>query len=57
MWALEKNKTPDAIPTVQDLLPYFKDGILPVCPSGGTYAINAVGEAPTCSIPGHALPQ
>jgi DNA repair exonuclease SbcCD ATPase subunit len=56
-WALEKNKTADAIPAVQDLLPYLKDGIFPVCPSGGTYAINAVGEAPTCSTPGHVLPQ
>ena len=56
-WALLNNKTEDAIPTKQDLLQYFKDGVFPVCPSGGTYTINAVGEAPTCSIPGHALPQ
>ena len=56
-WALLNNKAEDAIPTAQDLLPYFKDGVFPVCPSGGTYTINAVGEAPTCSIPGHALPQ
>ena len=56
-WALLNNKTEDAIPTAQDLLPYFKDGIYPVCPSGGTYTINSVGQAPTCSIPGHALPQ
>jgi septal ring factor EnvC (AmiA/AmiB activator) len=56
-WALLNNKTEDAIPTAQDLLPYFKDGVYPVCPSGGTYTINSVGQAPTCSIPGHALPQ
>jgi chromosome segregation ATPase len=56
-WALEKNKTPEAIPTVQDLLPYLKDGVFPVCPSGGTYTLNAVGELPSCSIPGHVLPQ
>jgi len=56
-WALLNNKAEDAIPTTQDLLPYFKDGVIPVCPSGGTYTINAVGQAPTCSIPGHALPQ
>src|SRR5271154_3780015 len=56
-WALEKSKTADAVPTEQDLLPYLKDGVFPVCPSGGTYAINAVGEVPTCSIPGHVLPQ
>jgi len=56
-WALLNNKTEDATPTEQDLLPYFKDGVIPVCPSGGSYTINAVGQAPTCSIPGHALPQ
>jgi chromosome segregation ATPase len=56
-WALLNNKAEDAIPTKQDLLPYFKDGVFPVCPSGGTYTINAVGETPSCSIPGHALPQ
>ena len=56
-WALENNKAEDAIPTAQDLLPYLKDGGFPVCPSGGVYTINAVGQAPTCSIPGHALPQ
>ena len=56
-WALVNNKAEDAIPTAQDLLPYFKDGVFPVCQSGGVYTINSVGQAPTCSIPGHALPQ
>jgi len=56
-WALENDKTADAIPTVQDLLPYFSNLVFPVCPSGGTYTINAVGVPPTCSVPGHVLPQ
>jgi chromosome segregation ATPase len=56
-WALENDKTADAIPTALDLLPYLKDGIFPMCPAGGTYTINAVGVLPTCSIPGHVLPQ
>ncbi len=56
-WALENDKTADAIPTALELLPYLKDAVFPVCPSGGTYTINAVGVPPTCSIPGHALPQ
>lgn len=56
-WALENNKTAAAIPTARDLLPYFKDGIFPVCPSGGAYTIGAVGDLPTCSVPGHVLPQ
>ena len=56
-WALENKKGVDAIPTAQEILPYLKDQIFPVCPSGRAYAINAVGLVPTCSIPGHALAQ
>jgi len=56
-WALENNKTADDIPTAQDLLPYLSNLVFPVCPSGGTYTINAVGVPPTCSVPGHVLPQ
>ena len=54
-WALEKNKPAEAVPTEKDLLPYFKDQVFPVCPAGGTYTLNAVGEVPSCSIPGHVL--
>lgn len=56
-WALENNKTADSVPAAQDLLPYFKDQAFPACPSGGIYTIGAVGVPPTCSIPGHVLPQ
>ena len=53
-WALEYNKANGDLPTKQDLLPYI--GQWPVCPSGGTYSINPIGNPPTCSIPGHKLP-
>ncbi len=56
-WALENDKPAGSVPTAQDLLPYFTDNLFPVCPSGGTYAINAIGVPPTCSVPGHVLPQ
>lgn len=55
-WALEKNKTDTDTPAEEDLLPYIKGGIFPVCPSGGVYTIGTVGQPPTCSIPGHVLP-
>jgi hypothetical protein len=55
-WALVNSKTDEAIPTAADLLPYLKGGVFPVCPSGGTYTISAVGLPPTCSVPGHVLP-
>jgi hypothetical protein len=53
-WALEKSKKDGDVPTKDDLLPYLRKW--PTCPSGGTYTINAVGEPPTCSVPGHVLP-
>jgi len=28
---------------------------LPQCPAGGHYTINAIGQPPTCSEPGHVL--
>ena len=56
-WALEKSKEATDVPAAQDLAPYFQNGVLPVCPDGGTYTINAVGMLPTCSIPGHVLTQ
>jgi hypothetical protein len=55
-WALENNKTAADLPTLNDITPYLKDGIFPACPAGGLYSINAVGEVPTCSVPGHVLP-
>jgi hypothetical protein len=56
-WATDLGKPLTAVPTVKDLLPYFKDKGFPECPDGGTYSLNAVDEVPTCSIPEHALPQ
>lgn len=55
-WALDNNKGPADVPTEADLVVYFPNTAFPVCPSGGTYLINAVSLPPTCSIPGHVLP-
>ena len=54
-WALEKNKTANDVPTEDDIKPYLMNSQMPVCPQGGTYTIGAVGDKPTCSIPGHVL--
>ncbi len=53
-WALEKGKQATDVPTWDYIKPYLYK--IPQCPAGGTYTINAVGERPTCSVPGHALP-
>ncbi len=56
-WALDTGKPPATIPKVKELQIYFKDGVLPECPAGGMYSLNALNEVPTCSSPGHALTQ
>lgn len=56
-WALENQKTADAVPTAQDITPYVKDQVIPTCPAAGKYTLNAVGVVPTCSVAGHALSQ
>lgn len=56
-WATDNAKPSTAVPTVKDLLPYFKSGAFPACPDGGAYSLNKVDEVPTCSIAGHTLPQ
>ena len=54
-WALEFHRTADSVPAAQDIAPYLPGNVLPVCPAGGAYVLNAVNHVPTCSIPGHAL--
>ncbi|HEV2695373.1 MAG TPA: hypothetical protein VG347_20935 [Verrucomicrobiae bacterium] len=55
-WALEKGKTSEAVPKEEDVTPYLMGNALPICPSGGTYTLNALDKPPTCSIAGHVLP-
>jgi methyl-accepting chemotaxis protein len=54
-WASDRGQPATAVPTADDLAAYF-GGAFPACPAGGQYSINAVGMAPTCSIPGHVMP-
>lgn len=56
-WALEMKKSPNDIPTWQDVMPYLgpPNSPAPTCPSGGTYQLNNLDKIPTCSIPGHQL--
>jgi hypothetical protein len=54
-WAVDNAKAAKDVPTAQDLVPYLKGNVMPVCPSGGYYTIGAMDEAPTCSVSGHSL--
>jgi uncharacterized protein (DUF3084 family) len=55
-WALEHQKGANDAVIALYITPYIKGNALPVCPSGGAYTLNSVGQLPTCTIPGHALP-
>ncbi|HNU52559.1 MAG TPA: hypothetical protein PKJ98_16835 [Verrucomicrobiota bacterium] len=48
-WALDKKKTPEAVPTFGELSEYLR--VLP-CPAGGSYTIGRVGDLPRCSVHG-----
>ena len=54
-WALENKQTAEAVPSSQQLAPYFKN--VPVCPLGGVYTLGNMESFPTCSIAGHVLSQ
>lgn len=53
--ALEKGLKNDAAVEQSSLSKYLLRGKMPACPAGGTYTLNPIGSAPTCSTPGHAL--
>ena len=56
-WAMENRKTNADTPVDADLFganAYIR--VKPICPGGGTYALNTVATVPTCTIAGHALP-
>jgi competence protein ComGC len=58
IWALEQHKKTGAAVKESDLVGATEAHPLkqvPVCPAGGFYLINGIGQKPTCSIPGHAL--
>ncbi len=58
-WALENNRTSSDTYTLDEIKPYIKldsQGNLPGCPASGSYSPGTtVSNAPTCSVPGHAL--
>ena len=58
-WSLQTNSQTHSVPTEADLAPFLRGGVLPLCPSGGTYTLGAVNEPPRCSLTdkGHTLNQ
>jgi hypothetical protein len=55
--ALENKLSDRDVVTLEQIAPYLKDADSVLrCPSGGTYTFGPIASAPTCPIPGHALP-
>jgi hypothetical protein len=62
-WALEHGKHKGDPVTLADIAPYIKkdrggessNGIIPVCPLGGTYSVTVVGAPPTCTYQGEKI--
>ena len=52
-WALEGNKPNTAVPAWTDLVAADGSGYVkkePICPAGGTYALNAINDSATCTV-------
>src|SRR5205085_123727 len=41
-WALEHSKGPNDVPPLQEIIPYLPNNMMPQCPGGGRYTLNAV---------------
>ncbi len=63
-WELEQSKTTNAVPSWEDLRPYFPKDMpdsrawrngQPICPEGGTYTMSRTGQLATCTIRYHTL--
>jgi Mg-chelatase subunit ChlD/type II secretory pathway pseudopilin PulG len=50
-WALENNKSPDAVPAASDLKPYLVGGKLPTPVMGETYVLGPVSEPVAADVP------
>lgn len=55
-FAMAKSLTEGSPVAASDLQGYLRDSNFPVCPAGGVYSINNIGDAPTCSIGNSANP-
>ena len=55
-WAMSIHKGPGAKPKDADIFgPNAYIRCKPECPAGGTYELNKIKDAPTCTVSGHEL--
>lgn len=60
LWAYENKKEQTEAPDFPAAIKYLKNGLMPLCPAGGSYDPGkTIADAPTCSKGvelGHSLP-
>ncbi|MDA0323312.1 MAG: hypothetical protein O2923_11440 [Verrucomicrobia bacterium] len=54
-WAMAGNKAEGDVADLEGIAEYIRGNALPLCPQGGDYTVNAIGDDPECSLPAHRL--
>jgi len=55
-WAMANNRSDGDEVNIDRANQYLRGSRTPICPAGGKYTYNVVGETCECSVPGHVLP-
>ena len=55
LWQLDKQKDTLSAVTLEEIIPYLKEGNPLMCPSEGQYIVTGLTNPPSCTIPGHTL--
>ena len=55
LWQLDNQKDTLSAVTLEEIIPYLKEGEALTCPSEGQYIVTGLTNPPSCTIPGHAL--
>ena len=55
IWQLDKQKDTMSSVTLEEIIPYLKDGKPLECPLAGEFIVTGLTNPPSCTVPGHAL--
>ena len=55
LWQLDNQKDALSVVTLEEIIPYLKDGEALKCPLAGQYIVTGLTNPPSCTMPGHAL--
>ena len=55
LWQLDNKKDSKSAVTLEEIIPYLKEGEALTCPSAGEYIVTGLTNPPSCTMPGHML--